>query len=272
MSLIASIAYPGNISGGGGTSGAIDTTGAKSIIIAAGNRGVNAFTVSDNKGNTYIALTDYNNGWGSAQIFYCLTPTVGTGHTFTLSGTNSQVAGIIYAFSETLTFHSVNGASVSFSTSLSTGSVTPSANGALIVTCSGGSTVVTTDTVTPGFGTVTNIPIASGNTNTSAAWQIQATAAPIAATWTYSPQQSEVAATIAAFLVVAAAATTVRVSQDVIELISLPTPQARVSQDIIELISFPHPEARVSQHVIEIISANVAAIVFTEQVQFTIID
>ena len=71
------------------TTAAIDTTGATAIAITiSGAAGISP-TVSDNKGNgNATALTRYGTG-PNVQIYYYANPVVGTGHTFTIAGTNN---------------------------------------------------------------------------------------------------------------------------------------------------------------------------------------
>lgn len=67
----------------GGTSAAIDTTGAKLLVVEAGFSG--AVTITDSKGNTWTAGALFNGTTPNTQFFYCLNPVVGTGHTFTIA-------------------------------------------------------------------------------------------------------------------------------------------------------------------------------------------
>ena len=68
----------------GGTTAAVNTTGANFIVLVTAQSGTT--TVSDNKGNTYTPLTLYTvSGGGSGQLYYCTPATVGAGHTFTIS-------------------------------------------------------------------------------------------------------------------------------------------------------------------------------------------
>lgn len=82
----------------GGTTPAIDTTGAKLIAITAAYTG--SATISDSKGNTYtLALTQ-----GSApaiSLYYCISPTVDVAHTFTIAASVGAIT--VAAFSATLT-------------------------------------------------------------------------------------------------------------------------------------------------------------------------
>lgn len=74
------------------TSGSpINTTGANLLVVVLANFGASAvtgITVSDNKGNSTWAVCGLNATAGNANtaIWYQKNPTVGTGHTFTVSG------------------------------------------------------------------------------------------------------------------------------------------------------------------------------------------
>lgn len=69
----------------GGTTSPVDTTGVDFIVISCGNRNSASSAPTDNKGNTYIAVPTAANTTGQ-QIYYTYNPTVGTGHTFSVSG------------------------------------------------------------------------------------------------------------------------------------------------------------------------------------------
>ena len=133
MSLIASAsnyAFASPI-----TTAGIDTTGAKTIAIYVCTvTAVSTTAVTDSNGNTYTARTIYNNGTVRARWYYCLNPTVGAGHTFTLTTTGTPLGGLaVLAFSEECTYADESGGSASATTTIQPGSQTPSADGALLV-------------------------------------------------------------------------------------------------------------------------------------------
>lgn len=71
------------------TTSAIDTTGASMIAVSIAYQiASGTLTVTDNKGNgDAVALPPTTTGTNvESQIFYWLNPTVGTGHTFTVTG------------------------------------------------------------------------------------------------------------------------------------------------------------------------------------------
>lgn len=120
----------------GGTSTAINTTGATLLVIGINADGGASFpTVSDSKGNTWIGLTQQASSFIHSRIFYAENPIVGTGHTFTFTGTNVFSSMHVAAFGNILTtspFDKQSGASGAAITSLQPGSILPAVNGELI--------------------------------------------------------------------------------------------------------------------------------------------
>lgn len=139
FSLIADVSDTGG--GSGGTTAAIDTTGADLLVLCTsfyGGGGGNAPTVSDSKSNSWTTLTEYP-GSGSSTSYimhYCLPSSVGTGHTFTVSGSGSYSsihAGAWSGAHATSSFDVENGAYSGSVSSIQTGSVTPSEDDELLV-------------------------------------------------------------------------------------------------------------------------------------------
>lgn len=126
---------------GSGTSSAIDTTGATLLVLVCSWYGSvgGAGTPSDSKGNTWTqAVTSADAGGVGVTIYYAVSPTVGSGHTFTQTiGANIGSFAVI-AYSGTATaspLDATNGNAKSGSSStLSCGSVTPAADGYVVVT------------------------------------------------------------------------------------------------------------------------------------------
>jgi hypothetical protein len=111
-----------------GTTSAIDTTGAD-LLVAVVSDGASP-SISDSKGNTWIGLTEQNQftiNYG--RLFYCQGGTVGSGHTFTGSGSISVLA---FSGSASSPFDVENGTAAS-GQFINPGSITPSqANDILI--------------------------------------------------------------------------------------------------------------------------------------------
>lgn len=120
------------------TTSAIDTTGADLLIVAFSyyNAGGAVATMSDSKSNTWTALTNRPGGFATTRIYYCRGGTVGSGHTFTLTGNGGGQAAIgmmAWSGSNATPFDVQNGGTSTGSTSVQPGSVTPSQNNSLIV-------------------------------------------------------------------------------------------------------------------------------------------
>lgn len=121
--------------GDGVTSVAIDSTGGKFIAVNV-SLGGNTGTLSDNKGNTLVPRTQgvdaFSDRW--SQIWDCINPTVGTGHTFTWSGTGNHPALTYAVFDDVVTALDVeNNANGGFSSSTNTGIVNPSQASELLI-------------------------------------------------------------------------------------------------------------------------------------------
>lgn len=120
----------------GGTSAAIDTSGASLLIFHLSHYFATATSVSDSKGNTWTGLTAQGSDEPRSRIFYAENPTVGTNHTFTITGVGSYSTGEVAGFSgaaTTTVADQETGAVVNPGTTLSTGSITPSENNCLVV-------------------------------------------------------------------------------------------------------------------------------------------
>lgn len=196
VSLVANVAIPG--APNGGTSSSIDTTGATLLVIHVADADAVATTVSDSKGNTWTPLAARQNSVES-QLYYCASPTVGSGHTFTTSASSAFPAGQVLAFSgvDASPFDVQNGNTTTDST-IQTGSVTPAEDGSLIVAGVGHVRGVS-PTIGSGFA-VTDSNALYGGTyyGAGAAYLVQTTAAAINPTWTLD-SSGVLAATIAVF-------------------------------------------------------------------------
>jgi hypothetical protein len=158
------------------------------------------------------------------------------------------------AFAGGAPFDVQNGATATAGSSLATGSVTPSAAGALILSGWAGMNGTSAPAVDSALTiTATQNPLAGQCLAGAVAYKIQTTAAAINPTWSWTGTD-HVAASVAVFKVAAAE---VRVTQLVAETLSLGVPAARVTQDAVETLSSGVPAARVSQLAIETLCANV---------------
>jgi hypothetical protein len=159
--------YSSFFSGGGGSSGfsliangastigsgsatrsntaSLNTTGANLIVVGItwyGTYGA-PFTpppITDSYGNTWTPLTAQLAGSGQAasQLYYAISPTVGSGHVFTVGtpmppSTYPTIYVEAFSSSGTPTFDQQTGASAVTASQVNTGALTPGGNNALIV-------------------------------------------------------------------------------------------------------------------------------------------
>ena len=174
----------------GGTTAAVDTTGADLLVWSVGWYAAGgALSVSDSKGNVWVPLTQRGPAdFATHRFWYAKSPIVGTGHTFTASGAGTYAVQIVHAFSGahlTAPFDGVESGNVTWPAAppFASGSVTPSQDGALVVT---GYACLTNpgntgETVAPAMTTTAVGTGATGRALTG--WLVQATAAAINPTW-----------------------------------------------------------------------------------------
>jgi hypothetical protein len=177
---------------------AIDTSGADLIVISTHytQSDGKAVTPSDSKSNTWTAAPSQQTAPTSStgvRFWYCLSPTVGSGHTFTYPASSSGVLHpsiTVSAWSDVTGFHSDDGDSTNSNvTTLSTGTVTPSSSApALIVTAlsykgsspsvSGGSLAL--------LEQVAYVSGAGPHIGAAMGYELQATGTAIDATWNWT--------------------------------------------------------------------------------------
>lgn len=191
----------------GCTTAAINTTGADLLILCVTGYTGNNFAVSDSKGNTWTARTlRYDDEDFYTRVYYCVPTSVGSGHTFTLSGTDVYGRLFAAAFSggnsspyDTETFTKANASA----NAVSSGAVTPAQDGSLLIgflgaetggsfDCSGGSPAFTL------LDMSTYVP--SQNVGGGLGYYVQSSAASIDSSWTWAaPSYGQVLASLTAF-------------------------------------------------------------------------
>lgn len=189
------------------TTAAIDTTGADLIVLAVAFGDTTTATVSDSKGNTWTSLTD-RLGEGPfldvrVQLHYCISPTVGSGHTFTASaGTNyASIAAAAFSLAAGgFDAETGAGSGVGGDTTMQPGSLTPSSADALLVTACGYIGAATA-TINSSFTEVEDIDNTGvGGFSVALAYKIQTTATAENPTWSTNVGAERVAAAMASFL------------------------------------------------------------------------
>lgn len=131
----------GAFNGGGGssngfTSSALDTSGANLIVLALAEALSGAGTISDSKSNTYTQLTLRGASQTQVRLWYAKNPSVGSGHTFTVTCTACFPGMAVLSFSgadTTAPFDVENGNTQTFATSTTTGSITPGSANEVVV-------------------------------------------------------------------------------------------------------------------------------------------
>ena len=178
ITLVSSIGA-GSTTGTNATTPPIETTGANLIVVFVASDGVQ--TVSDSKGNTWVGLTShpaYSNPT-SNKLYQCINPVVGTGHTFTVSGSGKPVI-IAAAFSGAsggLDLESGAGCAAGNS-GVGTGSLTTSVANELVITGVGAAGL--TLTINSGFTIITQVALTSNSYEGGLAYLIPASSGTVA--------------------------------------------------------------------------------------------
>jgi hypothetical protein len=184
------------------TSESMDSTGATILIGATAELIASAGTFSDNKGNTFTPLTQYNTTDRYVRLWYSFGAnlvSVGSSHTATIAGTDSWPAIAMAAFSGVGDYESQeNGNNTPFGTTVQPGSVTPS-DGALLVTAMCRGPHATTNTINSSLTVIEDTSNTDfGHLKVSLAWK-EHTSGAINPTWT-SPDSAGLSAAIASFV------------------------------------------------------------------------
>lgn len=187
------------------TTSGIDTTGATLLVAFVSTYEPNAAgTLSDSKGNTWTPLTAQAEATlVRGRMFYVANPTVGTGHTFTVSGTSDFPSVAAAAFSGVATtspFDAENGNHISSGLTISTGSVTPAQNNELFITGVADGVQATGRTIDNSFTLIDENPGASGQCfGTGLAYLVQGSGSALNPQWTLAGSTTYAAATLSTF-------------------------------------------------------------------------
>ena len=176
----------------GGASGAEDTTGADLLIVVGSwyDGSTADVTISDSKSNNWSALTKQVNGLidQSTRIWYSQGGTVGSGHTFTLSGSSTFPAIGIYAFSGVAASPfdvEVGGDGGTDVEAMNAGEMTPTQDGEVVISAMGWFSA-TSGAAVSGY-TVQMVANTGGvNVGLGTAYQIQTTATATNPAWTWT--------------------------------------------------------------------------------------
>jgi hypothetical protein len=210
QTLIAHGCY--GLGANGGTTPALDTTGANFVVV---NIAIDSYyygQLSDSNSNHYTTLTHHLDSPILRMYYTDIAPTVGAGHTWTVAQTGIYVSVCVEAWSGIVQPSPFDagmdvGVHSASATSLATGSMTPSAGRKLVVTAMGlwvaGATPYTVDS---SFTNVDGVLPSSGvNYGSGMASLVQSTGAAVNPTWSESGSACLMTVAQAAFKVSATA-------------------------------------------------------------------
>lgn len=189
------------------TSGAIDTTGANFIQVAVSfyNGGGVAGTLTDSRSNTWTAVTTIDSGspnFVKLAIFRCSSPSVGSGHTFTNTGTAIYTSIAVIAFSgmNTSPADQTNSAASTGVLSVQPGSITAGQANTVLICALAADNNSGTLSINSGFTGVVQVVGSSGtNEGVALAYRIDTSATATNPTWTCSVGTGAMAASISSW-------------------------------------------------------------------------
>lgn len=207
IALINHISAKSTDGGNSVTSIGINTSGANALFVAVCDyQAAGAGVLTDSYSNTWVARTSYNvPSQTRVTIYYCLSATVGTGHTFTnthTTGGPNYPSIYVCAFSGVAVssaFDVENGSGASSVASIQPGSATPSINNELVLSavCYEQTDTISVDS---SFTISDQFPNVGANALGGAfAYKIQTTAGPENPTFSWISTSTAVCASIASF-------------------------------------------------------------------------
>ena len=181
------------------TTAAVNTTGVDLMIVVVGwfnsSQSTTPPTITDSKSNTWAALTVRNTGTNSGTvIFYSRVTSVGSGHTFTLTGTFSSICVAGFSGSISSPFDQENGAGSTSASTLATGSVTPTNDNQLIIASVESGGAGDPFSINSSFTIAVQDNGGADSFPSGLAYKIQTTAAAINPTWTLAASTQTAAA------------------------------------------------------------------------------
>ena len=180
------------------TTPAINTTGAGLLVVFVAWYDVRPKVLGDSFGNSWTKLTEFVRNDVGGVFYYCAAPTVGSGHTFTLTGSGIYGSMAVLAFSgaDSSPFDAQNGSNGTGS-SLATGSVSPSVDGELVVAGLGSNSPDTVG-IDSGFAISDQVGWCSSYFGAAAAYLVQTAKGAVNPTWSWT-NSADAAAAIACF-------------------------------------------------------------------------
>jgi hypothetical protein len=193
-----------NLGFNGGTTGTLNTTGANLLVACVSYyANVTPPQISDSKGNSWTLAVDATGAQDShLQLFYSVPSNVGSSHTFTVTGNGSMSSINLMAFAG-VAASPLDKVAEAFAsgTSVQPGSVTPTQDDELLISCLTNTDASDTNRSIDGGFTISGQIGWDGTTYSNAvagAYRVQTAAAAANPTWSY-PGSSNTNAVIATF-------------------------------------------------------------------------
>ena len=254
------LAY-GNIGGPGPIT--LNTSQATFLVAAVGSYASSAApTITDSKSNTWVRVSPEPVQGANPRLtlFYCSSPTVGTGHTFTL-GTGAYMSFEVAAFGEVggagAVLAGAAGTNGVLSSPVTTGTTTPPSNGALIITAVSLDTQLTL-ALGGSFSVIDQRPYLGGNWFGSAlGYMIQGTAAGVSASWSWTGGGGTNICTLIAYAlpVGGALAPNLRTTQAVADVVIRTASSLRETQAVVEAIVARTSSLRITNASLDVVLA-----------------
>lgn len=170
----------------GGTTAAVDSTTAKTLVLAATYASTATITISDSVGLTWTAGTERTQGSMKMRMYYAQNPTGSASHTVTVSGTGSASAITVSGYSGSYTggdpLQAQQGGAATGATVAGVGSadLVPTTADNFIVAAVSHSAAITGFAAQAGFASAGQIAFAGGsNFGVGAVWKAQSAATTI---------------------------------------------------------------------------------------------
>lgn len=191
------------------TTGAYDTSGGTGLIVGVVDLGGGSGIISDSKTNVWAPRTVQSVDVIDLRIFDVVSsPTVGSGHTFTATGTGTFPSLAAMAVSGSGAFDQENGATATNVSALSTGSVTPTEDNEIVIAVVATRNAAGTFSINGGFTIAQQIDNDGNHFSLAIAYLIQTSAAAANPQWSWTGGAQDAAAVIATYKAGSSASTT----------------------------------------------------------------
>lgn len=181
-----------NLGFNGGTTGTINTTGANLLVACVSSHATGATPqLSDSRENTWtLATSSVLFDDGEISLFYSVPTSVGSGHSFAVSGAgvHATINVMAWAGAHSAPLDQTNAFGQGSGTSIQPGSVTATQNDELLITCltNNADSSNTSRSIDNNFTISGQVGEVGFSMAIAAAYRVQTTAAAVNPTWSYS--------------------------------------------------------------------------------------